>query len=74
MSKKETKNTSRELAVLGFLRQDDQATVVTDGEHVRSYEPSGCKSHRSLSRAIAYLESLGYNIEMEANISYNMKA
>lgn len=56
----------QEVAVLGFIRKDIQATVVTDGQIVRSYETSGCKSHRSLSRAIAYLESRGYNIQMEA--------
>lgn len=55
----------QELAVLGFVRKDIQATVVTDGQNVRSYEQSGCKSHRSLGRAIAYLESRGYNILME---------
>ena len=66
MKKKETKTTSGELAVLGFIRRDVQATVVTDGQIVRSYETSGCKSHRTLSRAIAYLEARGYNIMMEA--------
>lgn len=66
MKNKETKTTSQELAVLGFIRRDVQATVVTDGQIVRSYEASGCKSHRTLSRAIAYLEARGYNILMES--------
>lgn len=57
---------AHEVAVLGFIRKDVQATVVTDGQIVRSYEASGCKSHRTLGRAIAYLESRGYNILMDS--------
>lgn len=56
----------QEVAVLGFVRKDIQATVVTDGTNVRSYEQSGCKSHRTLGRAIAYLESRGYSILMDS--------
>jgi hypothetical protein len=64
---KQTTSTAapREVAVLGFVRKDVQATVVTDGQNVRSFEASGCKSHRTLGRAIAYLESRGYNILMD---------
>lgn len=58
-------SSNQELAVLGFIRKDIQATVVTDGQNVRSFEASGCKSHRTLGRAIAYLESRGYSILME---------
>lgn len=48
---------------LTFARADDSfAFVVTDGLHVRSYEASECKVHKTLERAICYLEMQGYKI------------
>lgn len=54
-----------ELAVLTFTRKKAVATIVTDGVHVRSYEPQNVKSHARLSHAISYLESRGWSIEMD---------
>lgn len=51
---------------LHFRRQDGrQATVVTNGKQVRTYEPNRCLKHRKLSSAIAHLESAGYEIEID---------
>lgn len=48
---------------LTFARADDSyAFVVTDGLHVRTYEASECKKHKTLDRAICYLETQGYKI------------
>lgn len=48
---------------LTFARADDSyAFVVTDGLHVRSYEAIECKVHKTLERAICYLETKGYKI------------
>lgn len=55
----------REIEVLTFRRHGQIATVVTDGSAHRTYEPTACKSHRSMTRAISYLEANGYEIEMD---------
>lgn len=48
---------------LTFARADDSfAFIVTDGLHVRSYEAIECKEHKTLERAICYLETQGYKI------------
>lgn len=54
-----------EIAVLTFTRKKAVATVVTDGVHVRSYEPQNTKIHARLSHAISYLESRGWSIETD---------
>lgn len=59
------KKNELELAVLTFTRKKAVATIVTDGVHVRSYEPQNVKSHARISHAISYLESRGWSIEMD---------
>lgn len=41
-----------------------RATVVTNGKTTISYEESCSRHHRSITKAIAYLEARGYNIIM----------
>lgn len=48
--------------VLEFVRTQDTACVVTDGQHVRIYRQGEHLKRSSLMSAIAYLESRGYNI------------
>ena len=51
---------------LHFRHKDGrQATVVTNGNQVRTYEPTHCLKHRKLSSAIAHLEAVGYVIEID---------
>lgn len=51
---------------LHFRHRDGrQATVVTNGNQVRTYEPTRCLKHRKLSSAIAHLEAVGYVIEID---------
>lgn len=50
---------------LTFTKPGMTATIVTDGQNVRSYEPTACKSHETLKKAIAYIESRGYLIVMD---------
>lgn len=52
--------------VMVFRRHDEVATLVTDGIATRTYTRSGCRAHGSSKNGIAFLESLGYNIDMEA--------
>lgn len=61
MSKKEP-GVNSELAILHFLKGDKYATIITDDVVTRSYESEGCRSHESLQKAIAYLESKQYHI------------
>lgn len=61
MSTYETKPTE----VISFRRGDRLATVVTDGKNHRTYEFETCRSHGSLRMAIAYLESQGYQIDID---------
>lgn len=62
MGKKE--NYSAEVAVLAFQKgpRPLQATVVTDGARHKSFTLAGAKNHKTLTAAIAYLESRGYSI------------
>lgn len=55
-----------EVEVLSFIRGENQATVVTDGERHKSFEFECSQDHPSLHRAIAYLESKGYRIVTDA--------
>lgn len=55
----------RTVEVLTFRKGSRAATVVTDGEHTRAFEWEGSRSFETLKRAIAYLESEGYTIDME---------
>lgn len=59
------KNETHPTEVLSFRKGDHLATVVTDGSTHRTYEFEKCTSHRTLSRAISYLEAMGYSIDME---------
>ena len=54
-----------ELTVLLFRKDLEQAFVVTDGKHVRTYKITECEKFRSLSSAIAHLECQGYEIDTE---------
>lgn len=55
-----------EVQVLSFVRGENQATVVTDGERHKSFEFECNLDHPSLHRAIAYLECKGYSIVPDA--------
>ena len=59
-------NSQHEVQVLSFVRGENQATVVTDGERHKSFEFECSQDHPSLHRAIAYLESKGYSIVPDA--------
>ena len=56
---------SNQTEVLSFRNGDRLATIVTDGSHHRSYELETCKELSSLYHAISYLESHGYQIDMD---------
>lgn len=61
-----TQSTKNEVEVLVFALDSQQvATVVTDGQRTKSFEYGGAREHRSLTSAIAYLESRGYHIMTE---------
>lgn len=51
-----------QVEVLEFVRTQDTACVVTDGQHVRIYRQGEHLKRSSLISAIAYLETRGYNI------------
>lgn len=53
---------SHPVEVLTFYNGTKYATVVTDGNHTRSFEYECQKDHVSLKKGIAYLESNGYEI------------
>lgn len=48
-----------------FRNGDMPATIVTNGESVRTYTSDEVKVHRELHTAIAHLESMGYSIMMD---------
>lgn len=52
--------------VLTFRKGDHIATVVTDGTRHQTYEFEKVTRHGSLNMAISYLESMGYEIDMES--------
>lgn len=54
-----------DIEILRFRDGDKLATVVTDGQHIRTYEPDRCEQHDSLYKAIGFLESRNYNIIMD---------
>ncbi len=58
-------NENRLTEVISFRRGDRLATVVSDGNNHTSYEPEQCKSHRSMLKAISYLEAMGYVIDID---------
>lgn len=59
-------NVQHEVQVISFVRGENSATVVTDGERHKSFEFECSQDHPSLHRAIAYLESKGYRIVPDA--------
>lgn len=62
----------RNLEILCFGKTEEnqkyiaatRATIVSNGKTTISYEESGSRHHRSITKAIAYLEARGYNIIM----------
>lgn len=58
-------NLNKFVEVLSFRRGDDLATVATNGERYVSQERVLLVEHASLSKAIAYLEAKGYNIDTD---------
>ena len=56
---------SHPVEVLTFRKGIRCATIVTDGERTKSFEWEHSQDHESLHQAIAYLESQGYEIDME---------
>lgn len=61
-SNSQTVRQSHPVEVLTFYNGTKYATVVTDGNHTRSFEYECQKDHVSLKKGIAYLESNGYEI------------
>lgn len=53
------------MEVLSFRRGDNLATIATDGRRHVSQEIELCREHGTLRKAIAYLESKGYEIQPE---------
>lgn len=51
--------------VLSFRRGDNLATIATNGQRHVTQEFELCKEFPSLARAISYLESKGYNIDVD---------
>lgn len=52
--------------VLSFQREDNLATIATDGTRHVSQEFELVKEHSTLSNAISYLESKGYSIDPDS--------
>lgn len=49
-----------------LFRKGDQLTfIVTDGENVRAYSPTGCEAYSTMGKAIAHLETTGWSIETD---------
>lgn len=48
---------------------DDIVTIITDGMTVALYSSAGRTFHRSLHRAIACAEAMGYSIDTETFIT-----
>ena len=59
-------NKEIEVEVLTFRKGCKMATVVTDGQHHRSFEWEQSQAHPTLTRAIGYLEARGYSIQTDA--------
>ena len=51
--------------VISFRNGDMPATIVTNGQSIRTYTSDEVKVHRELKSAIAHLESKGYSIMMD---------
>lgn len=58
-------NDPHQVEVLSFCRNENLATIVTDGVRHVSYEFELCKEHATLLKAISYLETKGYGILMD---------
>ena len=59
---KKRSGSNQTVEVIGFTKGIQQATVVTDGAHTRSFTAQACRAHQDVKSAIAYLVSLGYHI------------
>lgn len=49
--------------VITFRKDDQVAFICTDGVNNRTYEPEYGRSHDTLRKAMAYLESRGWSID-----------
>lgn len=56
------KQNGTQTEVLTFQKGRQVATVVTDGLHFATYMENGRQWHRSMSGAVAHLESKGFKI------------
>lgn len=59
------KNETHPTEVLAFRRGDNLATIATDGKRNVTQEIELLKEHDTLSKAIAYLEAKGYEIDID---------
>lgn len=62
MTDNSRQSTSPEVAVIAFRKGDEWATVVTDGDHTRSFTWKQCRAHEDMMRAIGFLEAHGYKV------------
>ena len=53
------------METLYFYKGTQEATVVTDGLHHATYTIRGREFHKTLSKAIAHLESKGFKINID---------
>lgn len=53
------------METLYFYKGTQEASVVTDGVHHATYTSRGREWHKTLSKAIAHLESKGFKINIE---------
>lgn len=63
----------KEALFLPFVRGENQAAVVTDGEIHMSFEFEYQQDHSTLERAIAYLESKGYSLSVLTSLMLKSK-
>lgn len=57
--------------VLHFRRGDNAASIATSGSRHVSQEYMVIKEHKSLEKAISYLEAKGYNIDLSGSMGYD---
>lgn len=56
------KTTISNLEVLEFTRNEEIATIVTNGARINCYEPGAFGTYTSLTKAIAHLEANAWSI------------
>lgn len=52
----------QQIEVLEFTRNEEIATVVTNGTRINCYEPGAFGTYPSITKAIAHLEGNGWSI------------